>query len=86
VESENVKIDDLKLKKSISHDISKIDKKYQQEDDDVEFQQEDDDNEIQENKPYTDEEDNEEMLFPKAPSIRVQKNHLEIQIIGDKNA
>jgi hypothetical protein len=87
VESANVKIDDLKLKKSISQDISKIDKKKsQQEDDDVESQQEDDDNETQENKPYTDEEDNEEIPLPKAPSKRVQKNHPESQIIGNKNA
>jgi regulator of extracellular matrix RemA (YlzA/DUF370 family) len=61
-------------------------KKYQQEDDDVESQQEDDDNETQENELYTDEEDNEETPLPKAPSKRVQKNHPESQIIGDKNA
>jgi hypothetical protein len=46
----NVKIDDLKLKKSISQDISKIDKESQ-EDDDKESQQEDDDKETQENEP-----------------------------------
>jgi hypothetical protein len=61
-------------------------KKSQQEDDDVESQQEDDDNETQENEPYTDEEDNEETPFPKDPSKRVQKNHPESQIIGNKNA
>jgi hypothetical protein len=66
VERTNVKIDDLKQKKSISQDIS---------------QQEDDDKESQENEPYT----NEETPFPKAPSKRVQKNHLESQVIGDKN-
>jgi hypothetical protein len=49
VESFNVKIDDLKLKKSISQDISKIDK---------ESQQEYDDNETKENESYIDEEDN----------------------------
>jgi regulator of extracellular matrix RemA (YlzA/DUF370 family) len=54
--------------------------------DDVESQQEDDDNETQENEPYIDEEDNEQTPLPKPPSKRIQKNHLESQIIGDKNA
>jgi regulator of extracellular matrix RemA (YlzA/DUF370 family) len=85
VESANVKIDDLKLKKSISQDISKIDKESHQEDDGVEYQQENDDNETWESEPYTNEEDNEETPLPKDPSKRVQKNHLESQIIGDKN-
>jgi hypothetical protein len=76
VESANVKINDLKIKKSISQDISKINK---------ESQQEDDDNETKENESYTDEEDNEETPFPKAPSKRVQKNHPKSQIIGDEN-
>jgi hypothetical protein len=40
VENPNVKIDDLKLKKRISQDISKIDKESQQEDGDKESQQE----------------------------------------------
>jgi regulator of extracellular matrix RemA (YlzA/DUF370 family) len=90
VESANVKIDDLK--KSISQGIDKKsqqeddDVKSQQEDDDVESQQEDDNNETHENEPHTDEEDNEETPFPRAPSKRVQKNHPESQIIGDKSA
>jgi len=77
VESSNVKIDYQKIRKSIFQDISKIDKQYQQEDDD---------NERHENESYIDEEDNEETPFPKSPSKRVQKNHPESQIIGDKNA
>jgi hypothetical protein len=77
VESANVKIDDLKLNKSISQYISKIDKEYQQQDDDKE---------TQENEPYIDDKDNEETPFPKDPSKRVQKNHPESQIIGNKNA
>jgi hypothetical protein len=90
VESENVKIDDLK--RSISQGI---DKKYQQEDDDVksqqkdddvESQQEDDNYETKENEPHTAEEGNEETPLPRAPSKRVQKNHPESQIIGDKSA
>jgi hypothetical protein len=90
VESANVKIDDLK--KSISQGI---DKNSQQEDDDVESQQkyddvesqqEDDNDETHENQPHTDEEDNEETSFPRAPSKRVQKNHHERKIIGDKSA
>jgi hypothetical protein len=82
VESDNVKIDDLK--KSISQGIDKKsqqeddDVKYQQEDDDVESQKEDDNNETWENEPHIDEEDNEETPFPRAPSKRVQKNHPEI--------
>jgi hypothetical protein len=81
VESANVKIDDLK--RTISQGI---DKKYEQEDDDVksqredddeESQQEDDNNETQENKPHTDEEENEETHLPRAPSKRVQRNHPE---------
>jgi hypothetical protein len=85
VESAKVKINDLKLKKSISQDISKIDKESQQEDDDVECQQEYYDNETKENESYTDEEDNEETPLPKYPSKKVQKNHPESQIIRDKN-
>jgi regulator of extracellular matrix RemA (YlzA/DUF370 family) len=90
VESANVKIDDLK--KSISQGIDKKsqqeddDVESQQEDDDVESQQEDDNDETKENEPHTDEEDNEETPFPRAPSKRVQKNHPESQIIGDKSA
>jgi hypothetical protein len=34
---------------------------------------------------YIDEQDNEKTPFPKAPSKRVQNNHPESQIIGDKN-
>jgi hypothetical protein len=89
VESANVKIDDLK--NSISHGIDKTsqqeddDVKYQQEDDDVESQQEYDDNETWENEPHTDEQDNEEMPLPRAPSKRVQKNHPESQIIENKS-
>jgi hypothetical protein len=90
VESANVRIDDLK--KRVSQDM---DKKYQQEDDDVksqqkyddvESQEEDDNNETKENEPHIDEEDDEETPLPSVPSKRGQKNHLEIQIIGDKNA
>jgi hypothetical protein len=51
VESANVKIDDLKLKKRISQDVSKIDKESQQEDDDKESQQEYDDKETQKMNP-----------------------------------
>jgi hypothetical protein len=89
VESANVKIDDLIKGTSQGFDKKSQQKddniKSQQEDDDVESQQEDDD-ETQENEPHTDEEDNEEIPFPRAPSKRVQKNHPESQIIGDKSA
>jgi hypothetical protein len=89
VESENVKIDDLK--KGISQGF---DKKSQQKDDDIKSQQEDydakyqqvNDDETQENEPHIDEEDNEETPLPRDPSKRVQKNHTESQIIGDKSA
>ena len=90
VESANVNIDDLK--KGISQRIDKKsqqqddDVKYWQEDDDVESQQEDNNKEIEEIETYTDEEDNEEIPLPKAPSKRVQKNHSESHIIGDKSA
>jgi regulator of extracellular matrix RemA (YlzA/DUF370 family) len=56
-------------------------KKSQQDDNDIESQQEDDDDETWENELYT----NEETPLTKAPSKRVQKNHPESHIIGDKN-
>ena len=89
MESTNVKIEDLI--KGISQGFDKKSQqeddniKSQQEDDDVESQQENDD-EIQENEPHIGEQVNEETPFPRAPSKRVQKNHLERQIIGDKSA
>jgi hypothetical protein len=78
VESENVKINDLKsaYPKAL---IKKIQQKYddiksKQEEDDAESQQENND-ETQENELHIDEEDNEETPFLRAPSKRVQMNH-----------
>jgi hypothetical protein len=70
VESANVKIDDLKLRKIKSQDETKIDEWRRTSDDeeDGESQNEEDIEELQENEPQTDEEkDEEETPLPKAP-------------------
>jgi hypothetical protein len=87
VQSANVKIDDLKLRKNKSQGETKIDewRRTNDNEEDGESKNEEDTEEIQDNEPQTDDEkDEEETPLPKAPSKRVQKNHPENQIIGDK--
>jgi hypothetical protein len=87
VESANVEIDDLNLRKIKSQYETNIDEWRRTSDDeeDGESQNEEDIEELQENKPQIgDEKDEEETPLPKEPSKRVQKNHLENHIIGDK--
>jgi len=89
LESANVKIDDLNLRKIKSQDETQIDewRRTSDDEDNGESQNEEDTEELEENEPKTDDEkDEEETPLPKAPSKRFQKNHLENQIIGDKDS
>jgi hypothetical protein len=82
MESENVKLDDLTSRRIKSQDNSQVDERRRDGDDDDEIE------EIQEEESQS-EEENEEEASPrqdsKAPSRRVQRDHPESQIIGNKS-
>jgi transposase InsO family protein len=82
MESENVKVDDLTSRRIKSQDNSQVDERRRDDDDEEETK------EIQEEESQS-EEENEEEASPrqesKAPSRRVQRDHPESQIIGNKS-
>jgi hypothetical protein len=86
MESENVKVDDLTSKGIKSQDNSQVDERIR--DGDEEEETEEETEEIPEEKSQSGEE-NEEEASPrqesKAPSRRVQRDHPESQIIGNKS-